>query len=108
MPIATAMSLTAACTFGHEGKHDKKSTDVKKVQETRRIAGDAKDVKRTVEPAKSDAMGVTQDKIEVDKGEAKEIVQKNKGKTRHEAVSHIGREVPVTVTKPSGGAHGGH
>lgn len=85
--IATVMSITAVGAFGHEGKHDKKKDAVvKKEQKEWGIAGDAKDVKRTIKLSMSDTMRFTPDKIEVKEGETVRISLKNTGKILHEMV----------------------
>ena len=85
--IATAMSITAVGAFAHEGKHDKKKDAVvKKEQKEWGIAGDAKDVKRTIKISMSDTMRFTPDTIAVKEGETVRISLKNNGKILHEMV----------------------
>lgn len=71
----------------HEGKdHKKTNAPVKKEQKEWGIAGEPKDVKRTIKVVMSDTMRFTPDKIEVKQGETVRISLKNDGKILHEMV----------------------
>ena len=92
--IATTMSLTAASAFGHEGKHEKKKDAVvKKEQKEWGIAGDAKDIKRTIKISMSDTMRFTPDMIAVKQGDTVRISLKNNGKILHEMVIGTKKEL---------------
>ncbi len=84
----TAISLANPLfAIAHEGKdHKKTNTPVKKEQKEWGIAGEAKDVKRTIKLSMSDTMRFTPDKIEVKQGETVRITLKNDGKVLHEMV----------------------
>lgn len=78
----------------HEGKDHKKTNEpVKKEQKEWGIAGDAKQVKRTIKLAMSDTMRFTPDKIEVRQGETVRISLKNSGKILHEMVIGTKKEL---------------
>ena len=82
--ILLAMPILA---IAHEGKDHKKTNEpVKKEQKEWGIAGDAKNVKRTIHVSMSDSMRFTPNKIEVKQGETVKIVLKNEGKMLHEMV----------------------
>ena len=92
--FTTTISLMAFGALGHEGKHDKKKDAViKKEQKEWGIAGEAKDVKRTITLAMSDTMRFTPDKIEVKQGETVRISLKNTGKILHEMVIGTKKEL---------------
>lgn len=85
--FATTISIFALGASAHEGHHDKeKKAAVKKEQKEWGIAGDAKNVKRTIKLSMSDAMRFTPDQINVKQGETVRISLKNTGKMLHEIV----------------------
>jgi len=70
-------------TAGHDGK---KSGAVVKEQQDWGIAGEAKDVSRTIVVAMSDAMRFSPERIEARLGETIRFTIRNKGKVLHEMV----------------------
>lgn len=88
MTITTSLLLSLPMLANaHEGKdHVKTNESVKKEQKEWGIAGDAKQVKRTIHLTMSDSMRFTPDKIAVKQGETVKIVLKNEGKMLHEMV----------------------
>ncbi len=82
-----AAFIPAIPAFSHGNTdHNKKSTPVKKEQTDWGIAGDAKDVKRTIEVKMMDNMRFSPDKIEVKQGETVKFVVVNAGQALHEFV----------------------
>ncbi len=79
-------------SLAHEA-HKKKDAVIKKEQKEWGIAGDAKDVKRTIKLSMSDSMRFTPDKIEVREGETVRISLKNTGKILHEMVVGTKKEL---------------
>jgi uncharacterized cupredoxin-like copper-binding protein len=87
LALALLTSLTGATAFAHgDETHAKKPAMVKKEQKEWGIAGNAKDVTRTVTLNMSDAMLFTPNKIEAKQGETIKIVMKNTGAVLHEMV----------------------
>ena len=85
--IATFVLAMPTLSPAHEGKdHKKANAPVKKEQKEWGIAGDAKNVKRTIRLAMTDNMRFTPDKIEVKQGETIRISLKNDGMVLHEMV----------------------
>jgi len=84
LAIALASSATAMA-HGNE-EHARKAGPGPKEQKDWGIAGDAKDVKRTIRITMSDAMRFTPDRIEVLQGETVKFVVHNAGKVMHEFV----------------------
>jgi uncharacterized cupredoxin-like copper-binding protein len=84
LALALATSATAMA-HGNE-EHAKKAGPVPKEQKDWGIAGDAKDVKRTIRISMSDAMRFTPDRIQVMQGETVKFVVHNAGKVMHEFV----------------------
>ena len=82
--VATG-ALPFAVAHGNED-HSKKAGPVKKEQKDWGIAGDAKDVKRTVEVKMLDSMRFSPDRIEVKQGETVKFVVANDGQVMHEFV----------------------
>lgn len=74
-----------AAAHGSED-HAKKAGPVKKEQKAWGIAGDTKDVKRTIEIVALDTMRFSPDRVEVREGETVRFVVKNSGKMMHEMV----------------------
>ena len=94
MLIATAMSITASGALAHgDEDHKKASAPVKKEQKEWGIAGDAKDVKRTIKLSMSDMMRFTPDKIDVKQGQTVRISLRNTGKILHEMVIGTKKEL---------------
>lgn len=92
--IATIMSIFTLGATAHESHHkNEKNTVVKKEQKEWGIAGDAKNVKRTIKLSMSDAMRFTPDQINVKQGETVRISLKNTGKTLHEMVIGTKKEL---------------
>ncbi len=81
--IASAGSLAYA--HGDE-THANKAGPVKMEQKPWGIAGNAKDVTRTISESMLDKMRFTTDKIEVKQGDTVKFVLKNDGKIMHEFV----------------------
>lgn len=82
-----AMPLLSFAHTAHSG-HDAanpKSAPVKE-QKPWGIAGDAKDVRRTIQVTMTDNMRFAPDRIEVRQGETVRLVVKNAGKVLHELV----------------------
>ena len=75
-----------AAAHGDEAHAKKPAAAVKKEQKEWGIAGDAKDVKRTVEITMADTMRFSPDKIDVKQGETIKFVVKNAGNVMHELV----------------------
>ncbi len=80
----TTVPLTA---LAHgEMHHDAKAAALKKEQQDWGIAGDAKDVRRTLTVTMGDNMRFMPDRIEVREGETVRFVVRNTGKVMHEFV----------------------
>ena len=86
--IAAGLILVmSGIAYAHSGEdHPKKAGPVKKEQKAWGVAGDAKQVKRTVEVTMSDNMRFVPDKIDVRQGETIKFVLKNQGALLHEYV----------------------
>jgi uncharacterized cupredoxin-like copper-binding protein len=86
--LAAALLTQARGVVAHTGKpHPGKSREpVAKEQQDWGIAGEAKDVRRTIPVAMSDAMRFTPDRIEVRLGETVRFALRNQGKMLHEMV----------------------
>ena len=84
---AMAFSLLAAsgAAWSHGDSHKPKAA-VKKEQKPWGIAGDAKDVRRTIATSMTDGMRFTPDKIDVKLNETVRFSLANKGKVMHEFV----------------------
>ena len=74
-----------APVYGGPG-HTKKPAAVKKEQKPWGIAGDAKDVKRTIATSMTDGMRFSPEKVDVKLDETLRFVLKNNGKLMHEFV----------------------
>lgn len=83
---ATAVLLAGQAAFAHENQKADKPHAVKNEQQPWGIAGEAHDVKRTVEIAMSDDMRFTPSHIEVKQGQTVRFVLRNQGKVLHEMV----------------------
>jgi uncharacterized cupredoxin-like copper-binding protein len=90
--LAAAASIVtlpflAATARGHTNKpHASKAGPIRKEQKDWGIAGDAKNVKRTIEVGMADNMRFTPERIEVRRGETVKFVVRNTGKVMHEFV----------------------
>lgn len=71
---------------GHDKPHGSKSAAVKKEQTDWGIAGDTKNVKRTIEVGMTDQMRFTPEKLDFKQNETIKFVAKNNGKIGHEFV----------------------
>ena len=87
MILAALVAVVPALApvYGGPG-HMKKPAAVKKEQKPWGIAGDAKDVGRTIGTAMTDGMRFTPDKIDLKLNETVRFVLKNNGKLMHEFV----------------------
>ena len=94
---AIALALAALAVPGsalaHESHAKKNAAPVKKEQKEWGIAGDARNVQRTIKLVMSDNMRFTPDKIEVKQGETVRISLKNSGKILHEMVIGTNKEL---------------
>jgi uncharacterized cupredoxin-like copper-binding protein len=89
LATALALALAAGAAVAHENHGAKKpatAAAAKKEQQPWGIAGDAKDVRRTIQIAMTDDMRFTPATIEVKEGETVRFVVQNKGKALHEMV----------------------
>ena len=93
--LAAALIGASFGAVAHEGEdHSKKKAGpVKKEQKAWGIAGDSKDVKRTIEINMTDNMRFSPDRIEVKQGETVKFVVKNSGKVLHELVIGTKKEL---------------
>ncbi|HEY9096931.1 MAG TPA: cupredoxin family protein [Hydrogenophaga sp.] len=81
-----ALSMgSLALAHGDKG-HDKPPSVIKKEQKDWGIAGDAKDVVRTIDVQMGDNMRFTPDRLEVQRGQTIRFRLANKGKALHEMV----------------------
>lgn len=81
------LPLLAATARGHTDKpHASKAGPIRKEQKDWGIAGDAKNVKRTISVGMADNMRFTPERIEVRQGETVKFVVRNTGKVMHEFV----------------------
>jgi uncharacterized cupredoxin-like copper-binding protein len=83
MPVA-ALAHTAHSGHSGHGAHSQGASV--KEQKPWGIAGDAKDVRRTIQVTMTDNMRFSPDRIEVRQGETVRLVVKNAGKVLHELV----------------------
>lgn len=82
-----SLAWTAGPAPAHgDGKHPKPSAPARKEQQPWGIAGDARDVKRTIRIAMTDAMRFEPSRIDVKQGETVRFVVQNKGQAMHEMV----------------------
>lgn len=82
-----ALPLLAPTARAHTDKpHASKAGPVPKEQKDWGIAGDARNVKRTIEVGMADNMRFTPERIEVRQGETAKFVVRNTGKVMHEFV----------------------
>lgn len=89
-----ALGLLAAATraLSHGDSHKPKAA-AKKEQKPWGIAGEAKDVKRTIASSMTDAMRFSPDKIDAKQNETVRFVIKNNGKLMHEFVIGTKKEL---------------
>ncbi len=71
---------------GHDKPHGSKPAIAKKEQTEWGIAGDSKNIKRTIECGMTDQMRFTPDKLDIKQNETIKFVVKNNGKMMHEFV----------------------
>ncbi len=89
-----AVLMPAIPAFSHgNADHSKKTGSVNKEQKNWGIAGEAKDVKRTIEVKMMDNMRFSPDKIEVKQGETVKFVVANNGQGMHEFVIGTKKEL---------------
>lgn len=81
-----AFVATSGATLAHTDQPHKKTQAVKKEQKPWGIAGEPRDVSRTIEVRMSDRMRFTPDLVEVREGETIRFVHRNDGKMLHEFV----------------------
>lgn len=93
--LVSALFVVAPIYSSAHEKHDatKKVVAVKKEQKAWGIAGDAKNVKRTIALSMSDDMKFTPNKIDVKRGETVRITLKNTGAQLHEMVIGTKKEL---------------
>ena len=84
--LLLAAVIAAQPVLAHEGQGAKKPRAMNKEQQPWGIAGEAKDVRRTVEIAMSDDMRFTPSALDVKQGETLRFVLRNNGKVLHEMV----------------------
>ncbi len=89
-----AVLMPAISAFSHgNADHSKKNSPVKKEQTDWGIAGDAKEVKRTIQIKMTDHLRFTPDKIQVKQGETIKFVVANEGQIMHEFVIGTKKEL---------------
>lgn len=82
-----ALPLLASTAWAHTDKpHASKAGSARKEQKDWGIAGDARNVKRTINVGMADNMRFTPERIEVRQGETVRFVVRNTGKVMHEFV----------------------
>jgi uncharacterized cupredoxin-like copper-binding protein len=87
MTASAALLGTAPIARAHADKpHAKKAGPVKKEQKEWGIAGDAKDVKRTIECKMLDTMRFSPDRVDAKLGETIRFITRNNGRVLHEFV----------------------
>jgi uncharacterized cupredoxin-like copper-binding protein len=84
--LGIALAGNAASAHGDAAHKKKASSAVKKEQKAWGVAGDVKDITRTIEIRMSDTMRFMPDSIEVREGETVRLVHRNSGKMLHEFV----------------------
>lgn len=85
--LALGLVLAFSPAFAHEGNaHAAKTGPVKKEQTAWGIAGDIREVRRTIAITMTDAMRFTPDSIQVKQGEVVKFVVRNSGGLMHEIV----------------------
>lgn len=91
---ACLLGALSTFTFAHE-KHDhaKKAGPAKKEQKAWGIAGDARQVTRTIGISMSDNMRFTPERVAVQQGDTIKFVVKNNGKVLHEYVIGTKKEL---------------
>ncbi len=87
MAVAATVLSGQGTVLAHEKPaHSRHAAPAKKEQQPWGIAGDARDVRRTIEIAMTDDMRFSPAAIEVKEGETVRFVVRNKGKVLHEMV----------------------
>ena len=84
--VAVLIGISFAAGAGQQEAHRKKVSAAVVEQTEWGIAGNAKDVKRTINVVMTDKMRFSPDRIEVRQGETIRFIHKNVGKMRHEFV----------------------
>ena len=85
--LGAGLLTTARAASAHTDKpHAKKASEVKKEQKDWGIAGDAKDVTRTVDCRMLDTMRFSPDRIDAKLGETLRFTASNNGRVLHEFV----------------------
>ena len=83
---ALAIATSATAAFAHENAHHAAKGPVVKEQKEWGIAGDTKDVRRTITVRMTDDMRFAPSAITVQEGETVRLRAQNKGKVLHEIV----------------------
>ena len=91
--LAVFVGVTSGAHAHEKSDQGKKAGAVTKEQKDWGIAGDAKNVKRTVQIKMLDTMRFTPDKLEVKQGDTVRFVVKNDGKVIHELVLGTKKEL---------------
>lgn len=92
--VALALAAGSWSAAAHDGVvHGGKAAPVKKEQKAWGIAGDMKEVNRTIEIVMGDNMRFTPDLIQVRRGDVVRMVVKNGGQLFHEIVIGTKREL---------------
>lgn len=86
LPLLCAALLVASPAWAHGDKPHTAHSAPAKVQQAWGIAGEAKDVKRTLTLTMTDSMRFTPERIEVKQGETVRLRVRNAGKLMHELV----------------------
>src|SRR5574337_1178071 len=86
--LAAGLFALGHGAFAHGGAShaDKKTTAEDKEQQPWGIAGEAREVTRTIPIVMTDDMRFTPDRIEVRRGETMRFIHENRGKSMHEMV----------------------
>jgi uncharacterized cupredoxin-like copper-binding protein len=86
MAMAVSLGMASLAVAHEKSAHAKPAAPAKKEQQAWGIAGEAKDVRRTIQIAMTDDMRFTPSSIDVKEGETVRFVVQNKGKVLHETV----------------------
>lgn len=94
MTLASASGLALAPVAAHaHGMPHAQAAEAVKEQKPWGIAGEARDVKRTIVVTMNDRMRFVPDRIEVREGETVRLLVRNAGKVLHELVIGTGEEL---------------
>lgn len=88
-----AVVMLSTASFSHENKMHDSPQAVRKEQKEWGIAGDAKNVNRTITLTMGDNMRFTPERIDVKQGETVRLVIRNTGKVMHELVIGTKKEL---------------